>query len=154
MQDASLVHALTRKAFAEYAGVCNPPLPALDETLGDVYEAMLRGGIVLAWCGDMLVGAARYALEADHVHVGRVAVSPEARGCGVASRMLAQLEEIAREHGYDVLRLESRLNLTRNIALYERHGYAITDTFQQRADTDVQVHMEKQLFVPALCVLE
>jgi putative acetyltransferase len=50
-------------------------------------------------------------------------VAQEHRGRGYSKAMLATLERMARESGYDAVRLETRPLQTAAIALYERQGY-------------------------------
>jgi ribosomal protein S18 acetylase RimI-like enzyme len=49
--------------------------------------------------------------------------APTARGMGVARKVLAQLEAIAREAGIGVLRLETNRTLVEAQALYRSAGY-------------------------------
>src|SRR5262249_27375160 len=53
----------------------------------------------------------------------RMWVAPDARGLGLGRRLLAELEQLAREHGVRMLRLETNRNLTEAIALYRSAGY-------------------------------
>jgi ribosomal protein S18 acetylase RimI-like enzyme len=132
-------------AFAEYIGQLNPASPCHTETVGDVAEAIHHGGAVLAWKDGVAVGSARYAFYNDAFYVGRVSVLPDYRGMGVASAMMKRLEAIAREYGYEQMQLCSRMNLPKNIALYERLGFQIVRSQQISPDADVQVTMVKPL---------
>lgn len=140
-----LVHRIMLSAFAEYVGHLNPPSTCHAETVGDVAQAIQTGGAILAWVEDQPVGSARYIIHADHVYVGRVSVLPDYRGCGVASAMMRYLETLAHDRGCMEIRLNSRLSLPRNIALYQRLGYDIVATWQVSPDADVQVTMVKRL---------
>jgi ribosomal protein S18 acetylase RimI-like enzyme len=55
--------------------------------------------------------------------IKRMFVAQEHRGRGYSKAMLATLERMARESGYDAVRLETRPLQTAAIALYERQGY-------------------------------
>ena len=137
-------------AFAEYIDQLNPPSPCHTETVEQVLDAMLDGGAVIAWLEGVPVGSARYILNRDNLYVARVSVLPEYRGCGAASAMVEYMETIARRYGYTHLQLNSRLNLARNIRMYERLGYRIIESHQVSPDADVQVTMVKQLPAPAM----
>src|SRR5262245_26259516 len=50
-------------------------------------------------------------------------IAPEARGLGLARRLLAELEEQVRKAGASVARLETNRALTEAIALYRRSAY-------------------------------
>jgi len=149
-QQAALVHGIMQTAFSEYLGKLNPASPCHTETVGDVAKAIHNGGAILAWVDDMPVGSARYSLSADTFYVGRVSVLPAYRGLGVASAMMTYLDDLARANGHAQMELCSRLNLPRNIALYQRMGYEITDQYQLSPDADIQVTMRKRLETPVL----
>jgi len=53
----------------------------------------------------------------------RMWVAPSARGLGLGRRLLTELEQLARDHGTRVLRLETNRKLTEAIALYRSAGY-------------------------------
>ena len=78
--------------------------------------ARLRG--LPIGCGALkLHGAAPAELK-------RMWVDPSSRGLGVGRRLLESLEELAREHGVRVLRLETNRALKEAIELYRRAGFA------------------------------
>jgi ribosomal protein S18 acetylase RimI-like enzyme len=56
-------------------------------------------------------------------------VAPQARGMGVAQRILHQLEAAARRHGARATRLETNRTLTEAIALYRATGYREVPAF-------------------------
>lgn len=127
IDDAAIVHRITQGAFAEYRGVLDPPSSAHAETVADVARALASGGGALAWDGGEAVGSARYGRQPDHLYIGRIAVLPPYRGRGIGGALVTYLEDRAREFGYPEVRLETRVALDRNIALYERLGYAIRE---------------------------
>ena len=55
--------------------------------------------------------------------IKRMWTSPNARGLGIARRMLRRLEEIAREDGFSVVRLDTNGTLTEAQALYRAEGF-------------------------------
>lgn len=59
----------------------------------------------------------------------RMFVRPEARGTGLAPRLLAAAEDAARALGATTIRLDTRLDLVEARALYARHGYAEVPCF-------------------------
>ena len=62
-------------------------------------------------------------VDADAVEVKRMYTLPAWRGKGVASRLLAELEQWARELGMERCILETGLRQPEAIALYESNGY-------------------------------
>lgn len=75
-----------------------------------------------------------------------IAVMPQRRGTGVARRLMARAEHVAREQGAEVLALEVRASNSVAIALYEQTGFVITGSrrkyYEGREDA---VLMEKSL---------
>jgi ribosomal-protein-alanine N-acetyltransferase len=70
-----------------------------------------------------ILGFAVVWLVHDELHVLNVAVAPEARRGGVARRILAEVERVAREQGARVSMLEVRRTNQPAIALYLSLGY-------------------------------
>jgi ribosomal protein S18 acetylase RimI-like enzyme len=73
-------------------------------------------------------GALKYHPDAP-AELKRMWVSPDDRGIGLGRRLLAELEEHARDRGVEVLRLETNGTLTEAIALYRSAGYAEVPAF-------------------------
>jgi DNA-binding MarR family transcriptional regulator len=62
-------------------------------------------------------------LDAATGEIKRVWTSASARGIGVAGRIMARLEQSAREAGFSVLRLDTNRSLVEAQALYRKLGY-------------------------------
>jgi ribosomal protein S18 acetylase RimI-like enzyme len=117
-----------------------------DELVGMVglsaSEGRYRGGIMeVPWdprrFRDLLgvIGAIRAVIGlrgADHkpehgeLWVDGIAVSPEARGQGIGTRLLDEVASIARQEGFRWVRLDVADINPRAQALYERVGYRVT----------------------------
>ncbi len=98
---------------------------------------------LLALDGEFPVGTARlYALDEEHMMIGRVVVLPEYRHRGIGSRLVAACEDWIRELGRSVAVLESRDNKT---DFYETLGYVITGDAFIEGDTFRCIRMEKRL---------
>ncbi len=82
---------------------------------GAFVVARLRGAPI--GCG----GLTRHAGGAADLR--RMWVAPSVRGLGIGARLLAALEQIARDAGARVVRLETNRTLSEAIALYTRAGY-------------------------------
>jgi L-amino acid N-acyltransferase YncA len=61
--------------------------------------------------------------------VKRLFVAPAARGRGLGTRLMGELERIAREHGLSVLRLDTRHDLVESRRLYAALGYTKVPAF-------------------------
>jgi len=58
-------------------------------------------------------------------------VRPEARGQGIAERLLKALEEYAVQAGYQTLYLDTKDDLTTAIRFYQRHGYEACERYNE-----------------------
>lgn len=121
--DAPLVHRIMQEAFEEYRGRLEPPSSAHDETIEDVRHAIAAGGAVLAWDEGTAVGSARFRPRPGYLYVGRVSVLPAWRGRGIGAALMTAIGEQARTLGLPEIRVEVRLSLPSNAALYRRLGY-------------------------------
>lgn len=84
--------------------------------------------------------------QAGVIHL--VAVSPTARGRGVARTLLTAAERVARERDYRCIRLDAYPNNAPAIALYGKCGYANLGTYEidyEGCDNDTFVMMERVL---------
>jgi GNAT superfamily N-acetyltransferase len=89
-------------------------------------------------------GAVR-PLEGDVGEVKRMYVEPAARGRGLSRRLLAALEEAARNMGYVALRLETADRQPEAIRWYESAGYRRGQSFGIYAGSRRSVYFEKWL---------
>jgi len=87
---------------------------------------------VVAWHDGKPVATARLAtLDATRVQLGRVAVLPEFRRQGLATRLLELLLELARREGYQHAELRSQIEA---IPVYERLGFVAEGPWTLEAD--------------------
>lgn len=96
-----------------------------------------RDGKAVGCCGLIALGSSGY-------EIAKMTVQPEARGGGLARRLLEACEAAARAAGGERLYLETNSALKPAVALYERFGFVHLpkrDTPYARAD----VFMEKRL---------
>lgn len=83
-----------------------------------------RGCFLLARRGGQAVGCGELkALDAETGEIKRMWVAPEARGIGLARRLLDALEEQARGFGMRRVRLDTNRTLEEARALYRKAGY-------------------------------
>ena len=121
--DAPLVHRIMIAAFEEYRGSLEPPSSTHDETVDDVRRAFDSGGAVIARIDGEAIGSARFGSRPDYLYVGRVSTLPGWRGRGVGAAMMAFLLDHARTLGLPEVRVEVRLSLPSNVALYRSLGF-------------------------------
>lgn len=95
--------------------------------------------------GDRVLGCGALANKATYGEVKSLFVLPEARGTGVASRLLNHIEQQARTQGLQIIKLETGDKLNAARQFYVRHGYSRCDAFGDYSAVAVSVFMEKPL---------
>jgi GNAT superfamily N-acetyltransferase len=112
-------------------------MAAMVEEMGRLYEPELArapvapeelsppagGFVVLSEGGRALAGGGVKRLDARTGEIKRMYVVPAARGRGVGRELLSALEELARDLGYAVVRLDTGAEQPRAQRIYERAGY-------------------------------
>jgi tRNA threonylcarbamoyladenosine biosynthesis protein TsaE len=134
---AVTVHAVGHDRAADVAGVIHagfgarkvldPPSTATDETTGSVAASLSEHGGLLALADGHPVGALLFLPHRHLLGLRRVAVHPEAQRMGVAGALVGTAERLARQHGYDGLRLVARAELPATVRFWEHLGYAEVD---------------------------
>lgn len=125
-----LIEEVQQEYVVRYGGRDNTPLDA--EEL-----APPRGAFFVGYLDDepVATGAWRFrtdvpVLDAERpAEVKRMYVVPSARRSGLARRMLAHLEQTARDAGADAIILETGTAQPEAMALYESAGYERVEPF-------------------------
>ncbi|MDT8911846.1 GNAT family N-acetyltransferase [Amycolatopsis sp. PS_44_ISF1] len=101
-------------------------IPALHESLDEVREWTSSWQVWLVRQGPRLIGAVRGQVEDGDWEIGRLMVAPDLAGRGLGRFLLGHVESQAPA---DVPRftLFTGAKSTRNITMYERAGYRLTD---------------------------
>ncbi len=102
--------------------------------------------VVIAYDGAMPVGCgAIKEYTAGTMEVKRMYVLPEQRGQGIASLVLKELEQWAKELGYATCILETGYKQPEAIQLYKKNSYIIIPNYGQYAGVESSVCFEKVL---------
>ncbi len=119
-------------------------IPALHETLEDVRDWTKTWSVWVLRDGHRLVGAVRARLEGGCWELGRLMVAPDLAGRGLGRRLLEHAEAHAPA---DVRRfaLFTGARSTRNITLYQRAGYRLTDAPGAGGHIKGAVYLEKEV---------
>ncbi|QGV81405.1 GNAT family N-acetyltransferase [Streptomyces ficellus] len=134
--DVPRVKAVTDAAYQPYIeriGRVPGPMEA------DHAAEVAAGRVFVA--GDPAVGLVVLRTGADHLYLDNVAVHPEVRGTGLGRRLLAFVEERARELGLPEVRLLTHRLMRENQAMYARYGYEVDEP--RTADDPERVHYRK-----------
>jgi GNAT superfamily N-acetyltransferase len=84
-------------------------------------------------------------LDPATVEVKRMYVVPESRGSGVATGLLRELEEAARQRGWATVRLETGPAQPDAMRFYEREGYHRIPLFGAYVGSELSVCYERAL---------
>lgn len=77
--------------------------------------------------------------------VKRMFVSPKARGQGLAGKLIARVEQLARAHKISRLMLETGFKSAEALRVYDRAGFARRGPFADYPEAPFSVFMEKAL---------
>lgn len=125
--DAKLVHKLMIQAFMEYKDEI-PPSSALEETVESISIALKEVETAfICYLHNKPVGMVRFQVKKDYIYFSRLSVIPEKQGLGIAKVLLKALEEYARKKDLTKIICKVRMNIPRNINLYNSIGYKIYD---------------------------
>ena len=106
---------------------------------------LIRHAIVVHLDGQAVACGALKEYEMGIMEVKRMYVVPSYRGRGIASNLLAELENWARELGYAKTILETGKKQPEAIRLYSKNGYTIIPNYGQYSGIENSVCFEKIL---------
>ena len=106
-------------------------------------ERPARGAFLLARLHGRAIGCGGVLFEPDGTgYLKRMWVADDVRGLGVGGRLLAALEQAAREHGCTATTLETNATLVEAIAMYRAAGYAEVAPFNDEFYADLWFRRE------------
>ncbi|NND51546.1 MAG: GNAT family N-acetyltransferase [Flavobacteriaceae bacterium] len=101
---------------------------------------------VLIYNGDKAVGCgAMKPFNDNSMEIKRMFTTPEARGQGIATRILSELENWAKTLQYQKCVLETGKRQPEAIVLYKRNGYKSIPNYGQYAKVENSLCFEKKL---------
>ena len=102
--------------------------------------------VVLAYDGDKAVGCGAIKHFADDVmEVKRMYVHPDARGQGVATLVLRELENWTTELSYKKCLLETGVKQLEAVALYRKNAYEVVPNYGQYEGMENSICFEKTI---------
>ncbi len=123
VQDAQIIHHLMIQAFLEYKDEV-PPSSALDETVESIKSDLENGEqAIISFLADKPVGMVRFRLKEKDVYFYRLSVLPEKQGQGIAKKLITYLEKHAVKYEKSLICCKVRMDVPKNITLYESLGY-------------------------------
>ncbi|MFV5685737.1 GNAT family N-acetyltransferase [Flavobacterium sp. GB2R13] len=132
-------------------------IAALDTSLWECYPELktnywrnnvieLNPNVVIIYLDDKAVACGCFKkYDKDTIELKRMFVSPEARGMGLAQKILHELELWAHELGFSLSVLETLYKQKEAIGLYQKVGYAIVDNYEPYVGLENSICMKKQI---------
>lgn len=140
-----IVHRVMREAFEQFRDRMVPPSGALLEEVADIEAKFRRGGALLAWLNGDAAGSVQVDFAADYMYIGRLAVTPHARGMGMGTALMEAAERVAVSRGYAETRIGVRLSVPKNVPFYLGMGYEAMSQGEYPDRTDAWYVMRKRL---------
>jgi GNAT superfamily N-acetyltransferase len=116
--------ALVEAMVDEVGALYEPGLPMGSSATPAELSPPGGGFVVLCEDGRAIAGGGVKRLDERTCEIKRMYVAPDARGRGVGRALLAELEELARDLGYVVARLDTGVHQPGARRMYEHEGYA------------------------------
>ncbi|MFV8374609.1 GNAT family N-acetyltransferase [Flavobacterium sp. LB1P62] len=132
-------------------------IAALDASLWERYPELktnywgnnvieLNPNVVIIYLEDKAVACGCFKkYDRNTIELKRMFVSPEARGMGLAQKILKELELWAYELGFSVCVLETLYKQKEAIGLYQKVGYTIVDNYPPYVGLKNSICMKKQI---------
>lgn len=117
---------LILEAFAYMDQRIDPPSSAHRLTLAGLREKARTETCFIAKEDEQLLGCVFCKAETGALYIGKLAIAPDTQGKGVGRRLLEAAEEHAKASGLWALRLETRIELTENHAIFSKWGFVKT----------------------------
>lgn len=142
VEDAGELLTLQRAAYVTEAQLYGDPfLPPLTQTLAELAAELASVTCLKAVSGGRVIGTVRARPDGTTWRIGRLAVAPDRQGRGVATALLAAVEDAAGAAVRTYALFTGAASLA-NLRLYARLGYAEVRREQTPTGPGL-VHLEK-----------
>ena len=137
-EDADAIRSLTREAYSKWVPVIGrEPKPMT----ADYAEAVKNHRIDLLYLDGKLAALIEMILEADHLLIENVAVSPAFQGKGLGRKLMAHAEQVAASLGHPETKLYTNKLFAKNVQFYQKLGYGVDR--EEEFKGGFVVHMSK-----------
>lgn len=117
------VKRLLDHAFAYMDGVIDPPSSLKTMTAEILQKNAQQGWFWSASLPGCLAGCLFGSQQDDAFYISKLAVDPDMRGRGLGAQLIAAAEHYAAQTDHRLLRLDSRVELTRNHRFFKALGF-------------------------------
>ena len=138
---------LLNTCFAYMETRINPPSSLHKLTSADIQRQATNETLLLVFDADQMPIACTFLTEhPDCLYLGKMAVHPDHRGRGIAKASIDTSTDLARTLGHTKLRLQTRIELHENHAIFAHHGFVKTAEGTHPGFTrPTEITMEKTL---------
>jgi predicted N-acetyltransferase YhbS len=145
--DAASIAATIAASFEQYRGKLEPESGAFRETAEGIAAELAReSGAIVAERNGQMIGCVMVKLMEDDLYFGRLSVVPDARGEGIARRLVEAVEDEARRRELAGVQLGVRIVLVENQKLFASMGYVeISREAHEGFDHPTSINMRKAL---------
>lgn len=134
------------KEYQKYLGIdlCFQHFDHELNNLKSIYQKP-KGIIILAKKDNEIIGCvALKPIEKNNCEMKRLYVKPAYRGNGIGQKLTKMLIDFAQKNKYDIMKLDTLLQLNEAIDLYKRLGFKTTNPYVLNPLNDV-LYFEKEL---------
>ncbi len=127
-EDLADIQTCARAAYAMYVDrMRREPAPMN----ADFASQIELGQVQAAYCESAFAGYVMFYREGDHLHLENVAVAPAHAGKGIGKKLVAYVEQAARDQGLAAVELYTNEAMTENLKMYPKLGYVETERRRQ-----------------------
>ena len=109
------------------------------------FNQVYINNVVVFYANEIPLGCGAFKeFDTETAELKRMFVLPEARGKGIASKILIELENWAKETSYKACVLETSQKLENAITLYRKFGYQDIPNYEQYVGVKTSMCMKKK----------
>ena len=144
--DIPTIFNLLKLAFRDHDGVIDPPSSVATKTLNEFHKELSKANAFVVEKKTALIACALFEAKEKTLYVGRLAVHPEFRRQGIATKLIHEVEQHALKKGFETLELAVRVALTNQQSFYKRLGFMVDGYgYHVGFSTPTFIRMTKQL---------
>lgn len=138
--------ALLQESFATMERRIDPPSSLERMTVDDISRNAQDCHVLLIEEGNTPIACLFVTPKSGYVYLGKLAVSPSHQRKGLAARLVAEAEELARKEGAQYLELQTRVELVENHDVFGRMGFEkVGETSHPGFDRPTSITMRRAI---------